>query len=308
VKLPLLPILLSAASLHAAAQIDSREVSFTSAGYRLQGTLTAPAREPARASVLILGGSGPIDRNGASPLHPAAPPNYRLWAERLSEAGYAVLRYDKRFLTYPDIDLLSFDQEAHIADALAAVAFLRARRDDSGKVLFLLGHSEGGTLAVVAARRAAPIAGLVVVNAVQFPVDELLLAQLAASPTIPKAAVDEVRGHLAKIKDGSFPARGQLLGAGKEYWAQWIRNSGNSPAVLAELQVPVLLVQSLADETLPGETLSRNVEVLRAVARANRNAQLLELAYHDHFAVLRTERQPSAEFTQGLVDWLRRSR
>jgi len=40
----------------------------------------------------------------------------------------------------------------------------------------------------------------------------------------------------------------------------------------------VLLVQSLADDTLPGATLPRNVEILRAVARANKNAQLLELA------------------------------
>ena len=70
----------------------------------------------------------------------------------------------------------------------------------------------------------------------------------------------------------------------------------------------MLLVQSLADDTLPGATLPRNVEILRAVARANKNAQLLELAHHEHIAMLKTELQPSAEFTQALVDWLRRSR
>ena len=31
------------------------------------------------------------------------PPVYRQWAERLGEAGFAVLRYDKRFLTHPGI-------------------------------------------------------------------------------------------------------------------------------------------------------------------------------------------------------------
>jgi len=305
--LVVLSLLLSAGRLHGASGVESREVSFESGGYRLVGTLTSPAGSPASASVLIIPGSGPTDRNGVSRAIPSAPPVYRVWAERLSEAGYAVLRYDKRFLTYPDIDIASFDQEGQIADALSAVAFLRSQPDSARKGVFVVGHSEGGTLATVAAQRTAGIAGLAVINSVQFPVDELVVSQLRANPTVPTSTVDEVKNLLMKIKDGSFPERGLLLGAGREYWAQWIRHSRRSRAMLSELSIPVLLVQCLADQTLPGETLGRNLENLRAVVLVNKNAQLRELRAHDHFGMMPGERQPSSEFMRTLLDWLKNS-
>ncbi len=291
------------AAVPALAQVAAREVSFRSGGYDLSGTLTLPARGAARAGVLLIAGSGPTDRNGISRLAPGRPPIYRQWAERLSEGGLAVLRYDKRFLTHPEIDVPSFDQEAQVADALAAVAFLRSL---DLKAIYLVGHSEGGNIATVLAERDRGIAGLVVINSVQFPVDELLVAQVRANA--PKATADEVERLLAKIKDGSFPPRGVLLGAGREYWAQWITYSGRSRAILSELGVPVLLVQSLDDETLPGELLQRNLLQLRGVVQANGKAQLLELRGHDHLAVRTGEQRPSEEFMRGLLDWLKDSR
>jgi len=297
-------LLLSAGQSSGASGVETRETSFQSAGYRLLGTLTSPAHRPAFASVLIIPGSGPTDRNGVSRSTPSTPQVYRLWAERLSEAGFAVLRYDKRSLTHPDIDIPSFDQEAQIADALSAVAFLRSALNIAQKRVFIVGHSEGGTLAMVVAERMGNIAGLAVINSVQFPVDELIVAQLQANPTVPKGTVDEVKHLLMKIKDGSFPKRGLLLGAGAEYWTQWIRYSQHSRAMLSELSIPVLLVQCLADETLPGETLGRNLENLRAVVVANKYAQLRELRAHDHFGMLPGERDPSPEFTRILLDWL----
>ncbi|MCU1376715.1 MAG: alpha/beta fold hydrolase [Actinomycetia bacterium] len=300
--LPFLALLLSAGQSCGASGVESREIAFQSAGYRLLGTLTSPAHRAAFASVLIMPGSGPTDRNGVSRFTPSAPQVYRLWAERLSEAGFAVIRYDKRFLTHPDIDIPSFDQEAQIADALSAVAFLRSALPQ--KRVFLVGHSEGGTLATVVSERTGNIAGLAVINSAQFPVDELIVAQLQANPTVPRSTVEEVKDLLMKIKDGSFPKRGVLLGVGAEYWMQWIRYSQHSRAMLSELSIPVLLVQCLADDTLPGETLGRNLENLRAVVALNKNALLRELRAHDHFGMLPGGRDPSPEFTRVLLDWL----
>ena len=283
-------------------------MSYRSAGYELAGTLTRPANGAVAAGVLIVGGSGPIDRNGVTRLAAGRPPAYRQWAEALSAARYAVLRYDKRFLTHPGIDIPSFDQEAQIADALAGVAFLRSLPELAAKGVYVIGHSEGGTVATVLAEKDGRIAGLAVINTVQFPVDELLVSQLRANPAISQNAVDEVRNLLTKIKDGSFPDRGLLLGAGREYWAQCIGHSGRSRATLSELSIPVLLVQCLADETLPGDTLGRNLDNLRAVVLVNKNAQLRELRAHDHFGMLPGEQQPSPEFMRTLLDWLKSSR
>ena len=79
-------------------RVATRDVSFHSAGYRLEGTVTSPEQRPSSAGVLIIGGSGPIDRDGASRVA-ATPPVYRWWAEDLTAAGFATLRYDKRFVT-----------------------------------------------------------------------------------------------------------------------------------------------------------------------------------------------------------------
>src|SRR5215471_14321604 len=102
------------------------------------------------------------------------------------------------------------------------------------------------------------------------------------------------RCHGASCCSGPAPATG---------------NNGSStppaPTRLAELPVPLLLVQCLGDETLPSRTLDRNLENLRAAVARNRLAQLRELPAHDHFAMRPGEREPSPELVQTLVGWLR---
>ena len=297
-------LLVAAGRCEDAASAESREVSFESAGFRLAGTLTVPVGQPRASAILIIPGSGPVDRNGLSTAAPSMPPVYRMWAEQLSNSGFAVLRYDKRFLTYPGIDMRSFDQEAQITDAVSAVTFLRSAPGIDPARIFIFGHSEGGTLAPIVAERAGPIAGVAVVNTVAFPVDELIVAQLQANPTVPRNSVAEVQLLLAKIKDGSFPSGGLLMGVGSGYWSQWINYSRDSLKTLSRLSAPLLLIQCMSDETLPGETLKRNLEALRAVTVQNRRAQLRELDAHDHFGMAPGKREPSPEFMRALLLWL----
>ena len=218
-------LLFAVGSSARAAEVESRETSFDSAGYRLTGTLTGPVGRSAVAGVLIIPGSGPLDRDGAERTAPSRPLVYRQWAERLSESGFVVLRYDKRFLTYPDLDIQSFDHEAQIMDAVSAVTFLRSGPVLAPQRIFIVGHSEGGTLAPLVAERTSAIAGVAIINSVQFAVDELLVAQLQARPDVPRSTVEDVRRLFTDIRGGSFPPGGLLLGAGGSYWAQWIAYS-----------------------------------------------------------------------------------
>jgi pimeloyl-ACP methyl ester carboxylesterase len=303
--------ILAAAGLFAmppsfAAEVHARGVSFESAGYRLIGTLTTPVGRSPTAGVLIIGGSGPVDRDGASRLAPSAPHVYREWAERLSEHGFAVLRYDKRFLTHPNIDIAALDQEAQIADAVAAVAFLQ--KTDGDRRVFIIGHSEGGTLGPIVAERTKAVAGVVIVNAVHFPVDELLVAQLEAQPNVKRAEVENVKRLMADIKAARFREGATVLGAGAKYWAQWIAFTRDSPQTLARSSVRVLLVQSLKDENFPGESLTRNVAILRRIAAMNANVQVRELADHGHLGVVAGSREASAELLRVFVSWLESAR
>jgi pimeloyl-ACP methyl ester carboxylesterase len=288
-----------------ASDVDWRESSFQSGQYELKAVLSSPAERTPLAGVLIIPGSGPVDRDGLSRVAPTMPPVYRKWAERLSETGFVVLRYEKRFLTHPDLDIASFDQEAQITDALSALASLRSQPELAGRRIFIVGHSEGGTLAPLVAERSGDVAGIAIVNAVQFPIDELLLAQLQARRGVPSSTVEDVRRSLGEIREGSFPKGGLLLGAGASYWAQWMAFTRQAPQTLSRVAMPILLVQCLDDETLPGDTLARNVAILRDVASTRRNARLRELRDHDHFGMMSGERQPSSEFISTLIDWLR---
>jgi uncharacterized protein len=290
----------------AAAGFEAREISFQSEQYRLPGTLTSPSRAPAFASVLIIPGSGPVDRNGNSRFAPAAPPVYRQWAERLSAAGLMVLRYDKRFLADPKIDVLSIDLDVQIADALSAVAYLRSLPGPAAQRIFIVGHSEGGTLAPLVAERGGASAGVAVINSVVFAVDELVVAQLEARPGFPKNDLDEVKRRFAQIADGSFSQRGILLGGGSRYWTQWIGYSRGAPETLSRLPVPVLLVQCLGDESLPGTTLARNVAALRSAAAAGKQIELREFPGLDHFGLAPGAKKASPQLLRALIEWMKR--
>jgi pimeloyl-ACP methyl ester carboxylesterase len=154
------------------------------------------------------------------------------------------------------------------------------------------------------AERAGAIAGVAIINSVQFPVDELLVAQLQARSGVPQSTIEDVKRLLAEIRGGSFPKGGLLLGAGANYWAQWMTYSRSAPETLSRLSMPLLLVQCLNDETLPGDTLARNVAILRTVVSTKKNAQLRELRNHDHLGILLGDRHSSSEFIRIVVDWL----
>ena len=277
--------------------VDSKDAAFLSEGYRLFATLTVPAGSPPRAAVLIIPGIGPLDRDGSSKAAPQVPPVYKMWAERLGDAGIAALRYDKRVLTYTDLDAVTFDQEAQISDARAALRYLRSQV--RGKPVFVIGHSEGGMMAPLVAQRESGAAGVIVINSAQFPIDELVIEQVKAGGAA-QEYIDSVTTVFSRMKDGSFPVKGQLFGAGRNFWLQWIKYSTESTQTLSRLKVPVLLIQCMDDETLPGATLERNVKALRTVQRA----QLHLFKEHDHLGMRVGSHEPSPEFMRTLISWI----
>ena len=106
---------------------------------------------------------GATDRNGNAPSWLQAS-TYRLLAEGLCEEGIASVRIDKRGMygsasAIPDANDVVIDDYA--ADVHSWVAAIRARTGVSS--VWVLGHSEGGLVALLAARQSADIAGLILV-------------------------------------------------------------------------------------------------------------------------------------------------
>src|SRR5437899_3286639 len=121
----------------------TEEVGFGSApGVRLAGALTLPkGRGPFPAAVLITG-SGAQDRDESIMGHKP----FAVLADALTRRGVAVLRTDDRGFAKSTGDFAKATSEDFAADAEAAVAYLRGRREIDAKRIGLIGHSEGGMI------------------------------------------------------------------------------------------------------------------------------------------------------------------
>lgn len=132
--------------------------------------------------VLIIPGSGPTDRDGNSPIGIKAAP-YRLLAEGLAARGVTTVRIDKRGMfasaaATPNPDAVTIADYA--ADVRAWTTALRQRTGVS--CVWLLGHSEGALVAMVAAQSQQDVCGLMLVSAAGRPMGEVLRDQIKANP------------------------------------------------------------------------------------------------------------------------------
>jgi hypothetical protein len=146
------------------------EVEFAGVGgLKLQGTFLKPAGEGPFPALLLLPGSGPSDRNGNQP---GVQMNVlKDVAERLAAKGVASLRFDKRAVAsyapffpkdLPGLDNF-FSWQAFVGDAEAGFNFLKLQKEIDPSKVGVLGHSEGGAIALAMAKDVNP-AALVLVS------------------------------------------------------------------------------------------------------------------------------------------------
>ena len=148
----------------------------------IHGTLSVPDNA-SRTAVLIIAGSGPTDRNGNSSVTGIATNTYKMLADSLAARGYASLRYDKRGIAASaaaatDESQLTF--EAYIDDAAAWAEWLAA--DERFDRVVLAGHSEGGLIALVAAKRTDKVVAVVTLAGVGESSDATVRRQLGTQP------------------------------------------------------------------------------------------------------------------------------
>ncbi|MEV6825301.1 alpha/beta hydrolase [Amycolatopsis sp. NPDC051102] len=122
-----------------------REVAFPSAEVVLAGSLAVPDSRAPVPGVVMVGGSGPSDRNNDTFFPPIR--------RQLVEAGFAVLSYDKRGVGASSGDWLAGTIDDFAVDAAAALEFLRSHPDVEAETTGLFGHSEGGWVVLRAAGR-----------------------------------------------------------------------------------------------------------------------------------------------------------
>jgi alpha-beta hydrolase superfamily lysophospholipase len=174
----------------------------------LDAVLTTPPDVERPPVALLIAGSGSTDHDGNGPQ--AKPATLKKLAEQLAERKIATLRYDKRGAGgwKPEFGKPEdFRFKDYVDDAISLVTYLRS----SGKFgrVVVIGHSEGGLVAILAAQQ-VQIDRLVLLVTAARRQGDLLKAQLTRRQ-IPPDVLDPILKAIDSIMEGQIvdpPPRG----------------------------------------------------------------------------------------------------
>lgn len=124
-----------------------REVSFKNGAVTLSGTLIMPKKTGKFAAVVITHGSFPNERD-----------SYKTWALHFVRKGIAALIYDKRGSGKSSGETRSASMENLADDAIAGVNIFKTFTEIDAKKIGVVGHSQGGWIAPLAATRSKDVA------------------------------------------------------------------------------------------------------------------------------------------------------
>ena len=244
----------------------------------LAGTLTNAGR--GAPVVVMIPGSGPTDRDGNNPLGVTAG-SYRLLAAALGMKGVSTIRIDKRGMfgskaAIPDANAVSIADYAADAHGWAA----EAARRTGNRCAWLLGHSEGGLVALQAAEDPRDLCGVVLVSSPGTPLAETMKAQFRANPANAPilapaiAAIDALRVG-RRVDPATLPAPLPMIFPAAVQGFMIDLFAHDPAALAAKVTLPVLIVQGERDLQVP-------VGDAQALAKANSRATLVLLPGVNH--------------------------
>ena len=277
----------------------------------LSGTLLG-SQDSHSPVVLIIPGSGPTDRDGNSPLGIRAS-SYRLIAEGLAGRGIRSVRIDKRGMfgsnrAVPGADAVTIEDYA--TDVRTWAAVIRERMGTPR--VWVLGHSEGGLAALVAARQAADIGGLLLVAALGRRLGAVLREQIGANSANAalrngaEAIITRLEAWERIVPDGIHPG---LLPLFRPAVQSFLINSlALDPArLLASYAGPALILQGGRDLQVgpaDADRLHRARPGAEMVLLPDANHVLKAVATDDRAANIATYQDPNRPLVPGSIEAL----
>jgi pimeloyl-ACP methyl ester carboxylesterase len=270
------------------------------AGVILAATLTIPSGKGPFPAVFLIVGSGPHDRDESLLGHKP----FLVLSDYLTRKGIVVLRADKRGVGKSTGDYDKATTADFATDAEAGVAYLKTRPDVDPHKIGLLGHSEGGIIAPMAAVADRDVAFVVMMAGSGVPGDQIIVEQgrlieMASGESKDKADADaeKERETLKLVETEKDPAAlEQLLGVKlaaegspdaqvaaqiKQITSPWFRFFLTyDPAIaLRKLTIPVLAINGSLDLQVPP---AQNLPVIRKALEGNKHAEVDELPGLNH--------------------------
>ncbi|MBC3844928.1 alpha/beta fold hydrolase [Winogradskyella echinorum] len=143
------------------------------ANITLAGTLTLPNKNGKFPVVILISGSGPQDRDESFMGHKP----FLVLSDYLTRQGIGVLRFDDRGVGESTGNFGKATTEDFSKDVLSAIAYLKTRNDVDIKNIGLIGHSEGGIIAPLAANNSKDVAFMVLLASTGISGTELSVMQ-----------------------------------------------------------------------------------------------------------------------------------
>jgi pimeloyl-ACP methyl ester carboxylesterase len=255
------------------------QVRIPANGFSLAGTLSKPTSTATRfPAVILVAGSGPVDRDEVV----ANVPVFGQLAAALADSGFLVLRYDKRGVGQSGGRSEAAGLTEFAEDLRAAVKFMEDRKDVDPKRITVLGHSEGGAVALLAASKDSRIDAVVLMATLGVTGSELVLAQQKhlldrsnLSESEKQAKIDlQKRLHDAVITGKGWEALPADL-------RRQIDNNVEFQSILAfdptkvvpQIRQPMLIVQGALDTQVDPS----NADRLETLARARKRQAMVEV-------------------------------
>ena len=168
---------------------DRREITFRNGDVSLAGTVTMPADGKRHPGVVMLHGSGPLNRYSFGPF-----PDFFV------SRGFAVLVYDKRGTGQSKGNLDAATLKDLAADGKAAIDFLNTYENIEPGKIGLCGTSQGGFLAAAVAAENSSVAFIVNLYGMYVPVWQQELYRTEAELRAEQASDSEIAEALAFVK------------------------------------------------------------------------------------------------------------
>ncbi len=300
---------------------------------RLSGMLTIPPGAGPFPAVVLLSDAGPQDRNGT--VGDFAP--LGLLADYLTRRGVAVLRFDDRGVGKSGGTPANTTADL-VSDAQAGLNFLRTRPEIDLSHLGLVGHGEGGNVALLAAAQPLPPAFVVALAAYGLPGRDIVVQQQAttlrtlgtALPQI-EAATKRQLAMLEIIRQTSDNAQAQAIVANMMKQNNAAIDNGTAQSSAAEMtsaryryflafnpveklsavSCPVLLLNGTSDLTINADA---NQNALKTGLAKNKDVTAKKLVGVNHlfqpdpskWPILNGQPQPnfSPEAQETIREWI----
>jgi uncharacterized protein len=276
------------------SRAGDEQIRIPANGFSLAGTISKPlAGDDAGArgalpAVILVGGSGLTDRDETVFNIPI----FGQLAETLANAGFLVLRYDKRGIGQSGGRVESATLADYADDLRAAVKFVGDRKDIDRRHLAVVGHSEGGAVAMLAAAHEKKIAALVLISAIGVTGAELNMAQVTHAldhsnrPEAERQATIELQRQIQNAVLTGKGWEGIPLPLRRQADIPWFHSflSFDPARLMADVKQPLLVVQGLLDTQVQPSNADR-LETLAAERKKAGPVEVVKVPGINHLLV-----------------------